>query len=236
VQKQTLQQQMYELNAPSAAQRVVLAAALGVCVALAWWLLFAGGIAIVSGWFGWAWKPGDPLRRACLATGFTVYFIRVLFTEFVFLKRGVSWAEVFTIVPWVLCIFLLLALAGGTNPGAFGVAAFAGAILFVVGSWMNSFAEYQRHIWKRKPQNRGKLYTLGLFRYSMHPNYFGDMLSFSGLCFLSERWITAIIPALMVAGFVFVNIPALDAHLRAKYGVQFDEYARTTRKLIPFVY
>ena len=40
----------------------------------------------------------------------------------------------------------------------------------------------------------------------------------------------------MLAGFVFVNIPILDAHLHDHYGAAFEEYARRTRKLIPFVY
>jgi hypothetical protein len=49
------------------------------------------------------------------------------------------------IVPWVLCIYLLLAMAGGTNPAPFGVVAGAGAALFVLGSWVNSYAEYDHY-------------------------------------------------------------------------------------------
>ena len=82
----------------------------------------------------------------------------------------------------------------------------------------------------------GKLYTGGLFRYTRHPNYLGDLLSFSGLSLMSGAWITATIPVLMLAGFVFVNVPMLDAHLRDHYGAAFDEYARSTRKLIPFLW
>ena len=48
--------------------------------------------------------------------------------------------------------------------------------------------------------------------------------------------VTAVIPLLMLAGFVFVNIPVLDSHLHDHYGGAFDEYARRTRKLIPFLY
>jgi len=40
----------------------------------------------------------------------------------------------------------------------------------------------------------------------------------------------------MLAGFAFGNIPILDSHLHDHYGHTFDEYARWTRKLIPFVY
>ena len=227
---------MYGLTGPSRAQRITLAVLLGSCVALAWWLLFGGGIVLVGSWLGSSWPLGGLARRACLAAALSVYFVRLLFTEFVFLRRGMSWAEVFTIAPWVLFLFVFLSSAAGTNAAPFGLAAAAGAVLFVFGSWMNSFAEFQRHVWKQSPGNRGKLYTLGLFRYSRHPNYLGDLISFSGLCLFTGRWFTAIVPALMLAGFVFVNIPVLDAHLASRYPADFDAYARRTRKLIPLVY
>jgi steroid 5-alpha reductase family enzyme len=112
----------------------------------------------------------------------------------------------------------------------------AGIVLFLTGSWMNSYAEYARHKWKQRAENRGRLYTLGLFRYSRHPNYLGDLISFSGLCLIAGRWITAVVPLMMLCGFVFANIPMLDAHLHDHYGTAFDEYAKRTRKLIPFLY
>jgi steroid 5-alpha reductase family enzyme len=171
-----------------------------------------------------------------LVAGFSIYYVRILFTGFVFLKRGVSWSEAFTVAGWLLCIVMLLGIAGGTNPSAMGATGVFGAVLFVVGSWMNSYAEYERHVWKTRPENHGQLYTEGLFRYSRHPNYLGDLLSFSGLCLISGVWVTAAVPLLMLGGFVFVNIPVLDSHLHDHYGDAFDEYARRTRKLIPFIY
>ena len=234
--RRELQRSMYELTGSSQAQRATLAGLAAVCVALGWWLLFGGGIETVGGWFGRAWHPGDTIRRASLAAGFAIYYIRILFTEFVFLRRGVSWNEVFTIFPWILCIYVLLAIVGGMNAAAFGATGIAGAAFFLAGSWMNSYAEYARHAWKQRPENRGCLYTAGLFCYSRHPNYLGDLISFTGLCLLSGAWLTAVIPVLMLAGFVFVNIPILDSHLREKYGVAFEEWAGRTRKLIPFVY
>jgi steroid 5-alpha reductase family enzyme len=213
-----------------------LAGVTGVWVGVAWWLLFGVGLQTAGGWFGWTWTAGDPLRRFCLAAALSIYYIRILFTDFVFLKRGVSWSEVFTICPWLLGIYLVLAIAGGRNAESFGVVGSLGVVLFLVGSWMNSYAEYSRHVWKRRLENRGQLFTQGLFRYSRHPNYLGDLVLFSGLCFMTGAWVSAVIPAIMFAGFVFINIPALDAHLHDRYGVMFDEYAKHTRKLIPLVY
>jgi len=231
-----LQRDMYELPGHSLVQRMTMAGFGAVWAGLVWWLLLSGGIQTVGAWFGWTWAPGDLPRRVCLATALSVYYVRILFTEFVFLKRGVGWSEVFTIAPWLLCIYALLALAGGRNESALGGPGYVGITLFVAGSWMNSYAEYRRHVWKQRPENRGRLYTEGLFRYLRHPNYFGDLISFSGLCMIAGEWITVLIPVAMLAGFVFVSVPVLDSHLRKKYGKAFDEYAHRTRKLIPFVY
>lgn len=234
--RETLQQQMYGLTGSSRAQRVTLAILIAGCVGVAWWLLYGGGAATAGAWFGRQWPAGDLVRRAVLAVALSIYFVRLLFTEFVFLKRGMSWSEVFTIAPGVFCVFVLLSLAGGTNSAGLGVAGVDGIALFLLGSWMNSYAEYQRHVWKQCPDHRDRLFTRGLFRLVRHPNYLGDLISFSGLCLIAGRWYTAFIPVVMLCGFVFVNVPVLDAHLREHYGAEFDEYARRTRKLIPFVY
>lgn len=236
MERRALQRSMYELRDASIVQRALLAGIGAGCVAIAWWLLFGGGLKTTASLLGRTWKPGDVVRRSCLAVALSIYYIRILFTEFVFLKRAVSWSEVFTIAPWLLCIYLLLAISGGINPVPVAVAAIIGLALFLVGSWMNSYAEYARHKWKQLPENRGRLYTQGLFRYSRHPNYLGDLISFSGICLISGAWVTVIIPILMLAGFVFVNVPVLDSHLHDHYGQDFDAYAAHTRKLIPFLY
>jgi protein-S-isoprenylcysteine O-methyltransferase Ste14 len=45
-----------------------------------------------------------------------------------------------------------------------------------------------------------------------------------------------LVPLVMIAGFVFFNIPELDRHLQQHYGAEFADYARRTRKFVPFVY
>ena len=236
VQKRIAENDVYAAYGSAIGQRVAISVAVAAWVAVAGWLLFGGGIACAGGWLGQRWYPGDETRRLLLAVGLSAYFLRLLFTQFVFLKRAVSWSEAGMIVPWVLCIYVVLSLAGGTNSTPIHASGIAGAVLFVLGSGMNSYAEYARHAWKRRPENEGRLYTLGLFRYSRHPNYLGDLISFSGLCLIAGRWISVLIPLIMVAGFVFANIPMLDSHLHDHYGAAFDRYAARTRKLIPFVY
>jgi protein-S-isoprenylcysteine O-methyltransferase Ste14 len=235
MQKKSASKDIYAGHGTSLLPRLAITIAVGACVGAAWWLL-CGGTAVISAAFGWSWNSGNGARRLCLAVMLSIYFIRLLFTQFVFLRRAVSWSEASMIAPWILCIYLVLAIAGGTNPAPFGAASAAGLALFVLGSWMNSYAEFARHEWKSHLENHGRLYTLGLFRYSRHPNYLGDLISFSGLCLTSGRWVTIGIPLIMLTGFVFANIPMLDSHLHDHYGAAFDEYAARTRKLIPLVY
>jgi protein-S-isoprenylcysteine O-methyltransferase Ste14 len=227
---------IYAASGKSTPQRLCMTLASAGWLGAAWWVLFGHGGTWAAAWFGRSWQPGHELRRLCLGIALTIYFVRLLFTQFMFLKRAVSWGEAGAIVPWILIIDLALAFAGGSNPAPFASAAVAGCALFVLGSWMNSWAEYTRHHWKQRPENRGQLYTQGLFRYSRHPNYLGDLISFSGLCLIAGRWFTFAIPLIMLAGFVFVNIPMLDSHLRDHYGPAFDAWAARTRKLIPFIY
>jgi protein-S-isoprenylcysteine O-methyltransferase Ste14 len=233
---QKSRQSVYDLPGHTPAQRITLAALLGIEAAISWWLLTGGGVAMVGSWLGRSWAAGDWIRRICLASGFAIYFVRILFTVFVFLKRGMSWGEVWIIAIWMAGIILLLGIVAGANQAALGAAGGLGIFLYGLGSWMNSYAEYARHLWKQRPENRGRLYTRGLFRFCRHPNYLGDLLLFSGLSLISGSWITSIVPALMLGGFVFFNIPAQDAHLHQHYGEAFASYARRTAKLIPFIY
>ena len=78
---------IYAIYGSSVAQRFAMTIAVGACLGLAWWLLFGGGIESVSARFGWAWTPGDGARRLCLAVMLSIYFVRLLVTQFVFLTK-----------------------------------------------------------------------------------------------------------------------------------------------------
>ena len=148
-----MKRDIYAARASSVGQRVLLIIASGASLAAAWWLLFGGGILLFSAWRGLPFKLGDEARRRGLALALSVYFVRLLFTQFVFLKRAISWSEAFMIGLWILFIYLLFALAGGTNPAELNIPFGLGAVLFIFGSWMNSYAEYARHVWKQRAEN-----------------------------------------------------------------------------------
>ncbi|MGB6032940.1 MAG: DUF1295 domain-containing protein, partial [Bacteroidota bacterium] len=111
-----------------------------------------------------------------------------------------------------------------------------GALLYLTGSYLGTGSEYSRHLWKARPENRGHFYTEGLFQYSRHINYFGDLLLFGGFAVLTHHLWAGIVPLIMGLNFVLILIPAQDAYLASRYGTEFDNYARRTKKLIPLVY
>jgi protein-S-isoprenylcysteine O-methyltransferase Ste14 len=44
------------------------------------------------------------------------------------------------------------------------------------------------------------------------------------------------IPVVMVLGFVFANIPALDRYLENRYGDEYRAYAQRVKRFVPYVY
>lgn len=206
-----------------------------VAVAAAAWFL-CGGMDTVAGWFSTHVDHAQPLRRALLLALSVIYLLRFVATTFVMLKRSMDWSEAATVGVWVLVIHGTMAWLGGTNAGAVGVLPWLGVVLYLVGSYLNTGSEYQRKLWKQVPEHQGKLYTQGLFRYSMHINYFGDVVLFTGFALVTGRAWAFVIPLIMTSMFTFVNIPSLDRYLARRYGAAFEEYAGRTAKLVPFVY
>lgn len=203
---------------------------------------------LISGWLMFGdprgiWYPlqgflirGDLLRRGLLWACGGVYFIRLVFTLFVFFKRKLSWIEAITISVLMAPVLFAFMVVGGNSQEPLGILDLFGLFLYVLGSFLNTYAEHSRHIWKKKPENRGQLYTQGLFKYAMHINYLGDSLLFTGFAVIAHNLTTFLIPFFMTLNFVVILIPSLDRHLARKYGKEFDDYAASTKKLVPKLY
>jgi steroid 5-alpha reductase family enzyme len=226
---------MYGGYDASAGPKSLVTACNGLAVAAAAWFLF-GGTDTVAGWFGTDLDHAESLRRGLLIALSAGYLLRFIATTFVMLKRSMEWSEAATVGVWVVIIHGTMAYLGGTNTASVGVLTWLGVVLYFIGSYLNTGSEYQRKLWKKDPEHKGKLYTEGLFKYSMHINYFGDVVLFSGFALVTGSPWAFIIPAIMACMFIFVNIPMLDKYLAERYGDAFEQYAKKTAKLVPFVY
>ncbi|WP_460075770.1 methyltransferase family protein [Roseibium sp. ROS1] len=221
-------------------QKCVFAALHLICVLLSIWLLLGGGWVRVGAWFGLELTLADPQRGLLLLACTLLYFARHLLTLFYLLARKVAFPEVFGLGAFIAFFeigFLLLgsgAFRQATVP--FSVLDGVALAMVVGGSFLNSWSELQRKWWKRDPAHHGQCYTGGLFASSMHINYFGDTVLFTGWALLTHNLAALAVPAFMAVAFVVFHIPALDAYLSRRYGPQFDAYAARTHKFIPFVY
>ncbi len=210
-------------HAPKLAFAALHAAILATCAYLA---------------FGLDWP--DQTRAVLLFAAAALYFLRHQITLFVLLKRRVAYSEALGLSAFMALFeigFLLLGagiLSGKAAPfGPLDVFAIA---LILIGSFFNTGSELQRHIWKRAPAHKGQCYTGGLFAHSMHINYFGDSVLFTGWALLTTSWFAFAIPAFMTVSFVFFHIPGLDAYLADRYGAAFKSYAASTAKFVPYIY
>ena len=227
---------MYGVVDPSRGPKLFLTVGHAMILAVLGWLLLGEGVAELSAWTGLAMAKGDHLRRVVLFACAAVYFARLIATCFVFIKRKMSWWEALQIVAWLAFVEAALSLAGGAHTASLDILDAAGIGLYAAGSALNTGAEWFRLRWRARPGNAKGLCVDGPFRYSMHPNYLGDVILFAGWAALTGRWAAMSIPVLMLALFVTINIPALDRHLASRHGGAFERWAERTRRLIPFLY
>jgi steroid 5-alpha reductase family enzyme len=200
------------------------------------WIYFGGGIEIIGLLFGLTLFPGNPIRRTILLSFGIVYFLRVFLTLFYLLKRKIDWKETGAIIGGLVFYQLGFALSGAAQSALIDPIDYIAIGVFIIGSFLNTGSEFQRKLFKDKPENKGKLYTGGLFRFARHINYFGDSVWTVGWALMTRNWFGAIMPIFCTLSFVFANIPTLSKYLEERYKEQYREWTRRTKKFIPFVY
>ena len=182
----------------------------------------------------------NPMRARLLALCAILYWARHSVTLFVLLKRQVAYSEVFGLSVFMAVFEIGFVLLGAgilaDAPTPIGGMDWVAIALVLLGSYLNTGSELQRWQWKKKPSSKGHCYTGGLFKYATHINYFGDSVLFAGWAMLAASLFAWSIPVFVTAGFVLFHVPALDTYLSKRYGVEFDEYAAKTAKLVPFIY
>jgi steroid 5-alpha reductase family enzyme len=128
------------------------------------------------------------------------------------------------------------------DPPGIGAWSIAGAAVWLVGLLVEAIADAQKSAFKAKAENRDRFVASGLWRYSRHPNYFGEMLVWWGL-FLYTVPVLHGAAFAVVAGPVFITllllfvsgIPPLERSAEEKYGSDpaYREYKRRTSILVP---
>ncbi|HYG37502.1 MAG TPA: DUF1295 domain-containing protein [Cytophagales bacterium] len=227
---------LYSQKAKSIPQKTVIITLELILLWISYWIMFQNGGEIILSWFGMKDAAGLIERRWIVFAFSIIVFIRLGFMMIYLLKRKIPWEESLS-VPMAFALYYIgFALLVLPTNKPLDFIDYLGILLFAFGSFINSYSELQRHFWKKHPENKGKLYTEGWFKYSMHINYFGDLLWVTAYAIITRNWYSALIPIFLFCLFAFYNIPMLDKYLAGKYGKQFEEYKQKTRKFLPFVY
>lgn len=123
------------------------------------------------------------------------------------------------------------------EPASLGVAAFAGASLWLVGFVFETVADHQLARFRADPANKGKVLDTGLWRYSRHPNYFGELCVWWGLFLIAcdNPWGLLTIIGPIGYTYLIVNVTGqrtLDKKMaREKPG--YRDYMQKTSGMIP---
>jgi len=181
-------------------------------------------------------QGGNFYRRCCLWAFGVMMYIRMNLTTFHLLKRKINIDEFFGVIIAYATYQIGFVLLGGWNTTGFGMLDYLGILLFIIGSYLNTYSEFQRRRFKKDPNNKGKLYTLGLFQFSRHINYFGDMCWVIGWAIVTHNIWSIFIPILLTLGFIFLFIPELSRYLETNYADEYLDWKKETKKLIPFIY
>ncbi|WHZ10637.1 MAG: hypothetical protein OJF60_001076 [Burkholderiaceae bacterium] len=134
---------------------------------------------------------------------------------------------------WIVALPLMAVAAG--RAGWHGLDA-AGIALFLFGLAFETTADAQLARFKADPAHNGQVMTYGLWRYSRHPNYFGECCVWWGLWLVAlaaGAWWTVASPLLMTLLLLRVSgVALLEKDLAGRHP-EYGDYVRRTNAFFP---
>lgn len=144
---------------------------------------------------------------------------------------------------WVLLtLACALAIITGAQRRDIGIVGVIGIAVWLVGFAVEVVADAQKSAFKKDPANQGAFITTGLWAWSRHPNYFGEIVLWTGIAIVGVpvlsgwTWLTLVSPVFVALLLTRVSgIPLLEARAEKRWGSDenFRAYTRNTPVLIP---
>ena len=123
-----------------------------------------------------------------------------------------------------------------------GVYALIGFLVWVFGFGIEVTADRQKSQFKADPANDGRFISTGLWSWSRHPNYFGEIVLWVGVAIIAIpvlrgwQWLTLISPVFITLLLTRISgVPMLEKRADEKWGDQEDyiDYKNRTSVLVP---
>jgi steroid 5-alpha reductase family enzyme len=171
---------------------------------------------------------GEDFRYAAMRAEHGEGFrLRSLFTVFFFQ----------TILIWTISIPVQLGQSSPT-PATLGLLDYLGSGLWALGLVIEVVADGQLRTFLSDAGNKGRVMDRGLWRYSRHPNYFGESLIWWGVFLVAASvpwgWTTVVSPILMTYFLLKVSgVPMLEEAL-AERREGYREYMERTSGFVPW--
>ncbi len=186
----------------------------------------------------WAGRLGTFLFQRVLKAGKDSRFdeIKVSFPRFLntWMLQGL----------WVsLTLAAALAAITTTERKPLGWFALLGVLVWLVGFGIEAVADAQKSRFRAKAENKGKFINTGLWSWSRHPNYFGEITLWFGVAIIALpvlrgwQWVTLISPVFVAVLITQVSgVPILEEKADEKWGGQedYEAYKENTPVLIPW--
>lgn len=137
------------------------------------------------------------------------------------------------LLAWVISLPLLGAVAG---PAPLGWLDGLGVALWITGFLFEAGGDWQLARFKADPGNAGKVMDRGFWRYTRHPNYFGDFCAWWGLYLIAlsaGAWWSIAGPLVMSLLLIRVSGVALLEKDIGQRRPEYAEYVRRTNAFFP---
>jgi steroid 5-alpha reductase family enzyme len=137
------------------------------------------------------------------------------------------------LLAWIISLPLLAAASGNAPLGLFDV---AGVLLWTVGMVFEAGGDWQLARFKANPAHAGQVFDRGLWRYTRHPNYFGDFCvwwGFYALALGAGGWWSLAGPLLMSVLLLKVSGVALLEKDIGERRPAYADYIRRTSAFFP---
>ena len=150
-----------------------------------------------------------------------------------------SFVQVFLLqglLMWIISAPIVAAMTSGF-PAILTPLDWLGTWIWVLGFLFESIGDAQLMLFKANPTNRGRLFTKGLWKYTRHPNYFGEAVLWWGffmIAMAAGKWWTIFSPVIMT--YLLTNVSGvamLERTMKEKPG--YEEYMRKTSAFLPWL-
>lgn len=144
--------------------------------------LVAAGLVLV-----WTFRLGGFLFYRIVKTKHDSRFVQIKETSMRFFMAWFIQGLWVTITAGPVYVFLTEKFPTTDDNNTFGAVEIAGLVLWVLGFIIESVSDFQKLVFTFDPQNKDRFISTGLWKYSRHPNYCGEIMLWFGVTFFVGR-------------------------------------------------